>query len=475
MAKTGRMLLVSSDDACVEHVRRACEVARLALDVAATPAAANLDATDVVICDDADFAALRCHRTMASAIVVGSAADSSAAIEAIKQGAFEYGPLPTSVDDLAHLLRAALRVARDTQRPATYESPPDRAADVDRIIGQSPAMQDVYKAIGRIAPRDINVLITGESGTGKELVARAILHHSRRRDAPYLAVNCAAIPETLLESELFGHERGAFTGADRRHVGKFEQCDGGTIFLDEVGDIPPSIQAKLLRVLQDQTFQRVGGVETVRADVRIIAATHQPLEQLISERRFRADLYYRLSVANLHVPPLRDREVDVVLLAHEFVDRYNADYDTHIRAFAPETLRLLLQHDWPGNVRELENVIRATLVMSRGPVLRPEFLPESIRHRGASPSVEPPASPPPERASEPSDDTATLAAIAEACLADAGGSGLPGAVAALEREVIRVALRRHGGRVAPAARALKISRATLRRKMDAHGIDITTT
>jgi two-component system nitrogen regulation response regulator GlnG len=353
-----------------------------------------------------------------------------------------------------------------------YEDPKEDMA-ADRIVGQSPAMKEVYKLIGLVAPRDVNVLITGESGTGKELVARAIVHHSLRKDGPFLAVNCAAIPETLLESELFGHEKGAFTGADVRRIGKFEQCHGGTLFLDEVGDIPVSTQAKLLRVLQDNKIQRLGGAEVIRCDVRIIAATHQSLERLIQEQRFRQDLLYRVKVASIDVPPLREREVDVVLLAHYFVDRHKRGLGVHIQSFAPETLPILLKYPWPGNVRELENAMKSALVVARGPVLRPEFLPEHVR-KGAE------AGPPSDstaQAPEAESPAGQLRSVAESLIAQPALRGrlYDTASAMIEREIIRVCLERTRGQVAPAARLLGISRTTLRKKMARHGIRATVT
>jgi two-component system nitrogen regulation response regulator GlnG len=249
----------------------------------------------------------------------------------------------------------------------------------DRIVGRSLVMQEMCKAIGRIAPQDVNVLILGESGTGKELVARALYHHSQRADRPFLAINCAAIPEMLLESELFGHEQGAFTGANRRRIGKFEQCDGGTLFLDEIGDMTPALQAKMLRVLQEQQFERLGSNETLQTRVRVLAATNHDLEKLVGEGRFRKDLYYRLNVVSIRVPPLRDRLDDVAELAHYFLFRYDRELGLDLRAFAPETLERLQAHAWPGNVRELQSVIKQAMLNSSGNILLPEFLPESLQ------------------------------------------------------------------------------------------------
>jgi len=352
-----------------------------------------------------------------------------------------------------------------------YESRTE-SADVDRIIGESPVMKDLYKLVGLIAPRDINVLVTGESGTGKEIVARAILHHSPRKDKPFLAVNCAAIPETLLESELFGHEKGAYTGADLRRIGKFEQCDGGTLFLDEIGDIPLATQVKLLRALEDNAFQRLGGTQLIKCDVRIIAATHQSLDQLIHARRFREDLYHRLMVAAIHVPPLREREVDAVLLAHYYIARYNRRLGTAVQSVSPEALPVLIEYPWPGNVRELENAIKSALVLARGSILRLEHLPAKIREFVGRRTVALP------RESVGSDvASGELHAIAERLASQPSLEGElhKAATSMIEREMIRVCLARTGGRVAPAARLLGISRTTLRKRMTHLAITITAT
>jgi two-component system nitrogen regulation response regulator GlnG len=237
-------------------------------------------------------------------------------------------------------------------------------------------MREVYKAIGRVAAQDVPVLITGETGTGKELVARAIYQHSPRARAPFLALNCAAIPEALLESELFGHEKGAFTGADRRRIGKFEQVNGGTLLLDEVGDMPLALQAKVLRLLQEQVFERVGGNETIRTDVRLIAATHRDLNAWSAEGKFRLDLYYRLAVFTIHLPPLRERGEDLPLLVQFYLRRVSRELGREVREVAAEALEGLRRYSWPGNVRELQSVLKQALLRAHGPVLLPDFLPE---------------------------------------------------------------------------------------------------
>lgn len=304
---------------------------------------------------------------------------SEVAIETMKRGAFDYLLKPLDFDQLQQTIDTALKISRLMRTPATVN--PEGTADEmsDRLIGNGSRMQTICKQIGRIAPQDVNVLVLGESGTGKELVTRAIYQHSRRNQAPFLAINCAAIPETLLESELFGHEKGAFSGAERQRIGKFEQVHQGTIFLDEVGDMPLSTQTKILRLLQDGQFQRVGGNETLTTDVRILAATNQNLDSMIEQGRFRQDLYYRLRGVTLHLPPLRERQEDIAELSHYFMFRFNRQLGTTIQTIAPEALERLKSYRWPGNIRELQSVIRESLIVSTGPTLLPEFLPEDLQ------------------------------------------------------------------------------------------------
>jgi two-component system, NtrC family, nitrogen regulation response regulator GlnG len=306
------------------------------------------------------------------------------AIEAMKLGAYDYLTKPLDVTQLQQVVDQAFAISRLMHVPTIVEEG-DRPEDKpDRLIGSGVAMQMVCKQIGRVAPQAVNVLILGESGTGKELVARAIYHHSRRSQAPFLAINCAAIPESLLESELFGHELGAFTGADRRRIGKFEQCHGGTLFLDEVGDMAAHTQAKILRLLQEGRFERLGGSESISVDVRIVAATNQELDSLIEQGRFRKDLYYRLRGVTIHLPPLRERREDIAELAHYFLFRYNHQLGTAVQSISAEALELLQSYLWPGNVRELQSIIREGLIVSAGPTLLPEFLPAELRQAGDS-------------------------------------------------------------------------------------------
>src|SRR5262249_7715584 len=301
------------------------------------------------------------------------------AIDAMRLGAFEYLVKPPDMDQLSELVARAFKISKLMRVPARIadEEPADDAADV--LVGRCPAMQEVYKAIGRVAPQDVTVLILGESGTGKELVARAIYHYSRRSAGPFLAINCAAIPETLLERELFGHEKGAFTGADRKRIGKYEQANGGTLFLDEIGDMTPLTQTKVLRVLQDQHFEPVGGSQTVKTDVRLIAATNRDLPALMAQGRFRGDLYYRLNVSTIRLPPLRDRGDDVPLLLRHFLRRFGREMGKDVQTIDPEAMELLRRYSWPGNVRELQSVLKQALLDATGQVLLPEFLPEVVR------------------------------------------------------------------------------------------------
>jgi len=316
-------------------------------------------------------------------VVITAFATTDTAIEAIKRGAFEYLLKPVELKQLRDVVAQALEISRLRHVPAVFEETPTQK-NVDRIVGRSAAMQAVYKAIGRVAPLDVTVLLLGESGTGKELVARALYHHSARNRGPFLALNCAAIPEALLESELFGHERGAFTGADRRRIGKFEQAHHGTLLLDEIGDLSPPTQAKLLRLLQERQFDRLGGNETIEADVRLIAATNQNLEAAVAAGLFRQDLYYRLKGYTIELPPLRERAEDLPLLVEHFVTRFNKEFGKFVRDVASSVLEVLTRHTWPGNVRELENVVRHALIHATGDTLTPDLLPRELL--GAEPA-----------------------------------------------------------------------------------------
>jgi nitrogen regulation protein NR(I) len=380
------------------------------------------------------------------------------AIEAMKQGAFDYLVKPVNLEDLSQVLERALAAARLMHAPAVL---PDEEQSGDKIIGSSRAMQEMCKLIGRLAPQDVNVLILGESGSGKELVARALYQHSRRAHQPFLAINCAAIPETLLESELFGHEKGAFTGAHQRRIGKFEQCDGGTLFLDEIGDMPPLLQAKMLRLLQEQRFERLGGNETLHTQVRILAATNQDLDRRVADGRFRADLYYRLKVVTIAVPPLRERRDDIAELAHYFLFRFNRELGMDLRSLAPETLELLQAYSWPGNVRELQGVIKQAMVSASGHVLLPEFLPDNLRGQ--------PATAPPSASVGELPELRSLVAG----LLERGETNIYSQVlTAVERVLLPQVLQHTHGHQQQASERLGISRATLRHKLRLLGLAV---
>jgi two-component system nitrogen regulation response regulator GlnG len=317
-------------------------------------------------------------------IFITALESSETAIKSMTLGAFDYLLKPLDVNRVKHLVAQALEIRRLMNTPVEVPGDDQRngapsTTAGDSLVGRSSQMQEVYKAIGRVAPQDVTVLIRGESGTGKELVARAIYQHGPRASGPFLAVNCAAIPEALLESELFGHEKGAFTGADHRRIGKFEQCSGGTLFLDEIGDMSPLVQSKVLRVLQSQEFERVGGNVTIKTDVRVIAATNRDLEHMVGSSEFRSDLYYRLSGFTISLAPLRERREDIISLLDKYLESFNRELGKDVHDVAPEALELLLDYPWPGNVRELQNVLKQTLLRSAGPVIIPDFLPQRIR------------------------------------------------------------------------------------------------
>jgi nitrogen regulation protein NR(I) len=311
-------------------------------------------------------------------IIMTAYGTTETAIEATKLGAFEYVLKPfENIQDILALIGQAMEAGRFMRSRVELDVAPDTTV-ADAIIGKSKPMQEVYKAIGRVAHTDATVLIRGESGTGKELVARAIYQHSLRAAKPFLVINCVAIPETLLESELFGYEKGAFTGAVNRRVGKFEQAHGGTVFLDEIGDMPFSIQAKILRLLQEKSIERLGGREPIPVDVRIIAATNRDLEAALAQGRFREDLYYRLKVVTLGLPPLRERGQDITLLAEYFLSRFAKEMDVGNPGVTAEAKLLLQNYQWPGNVRELANAMQKALIFSRGYPIHPEDVSRAI-------------------------------------------------------------------------------------------------
>jgi two-component system, NtrC family, nitrogen regulation response regulator GlnG len=405
------------------------------------------------------------HRDPSIPVVFITASGTShTAIEAIKLGAFDYLLKPLDLAKIRDLVGQALKIRQFMHVPVRVIEPGEsHALDTDALVGGCPAMQEVYKAIGRVASRNVNVLIRGESGTGKELVARAIYQHSPRASGRFLAVNCAAIPEPLLESELFGHEKGAFTGADSKRIGKFEQCSGGTLFLDEVGDMTPLMQSKVLRVLQEQKFERVGGNQTIETDVWIIAATNRNLEQMLADGQFRADLYYRLNGFSIKLPPLRERAEDISLLVEHFLALFNCELGKNVHQVAPEALDLLVQYPWPGNVRELQSVLRQSLLQATGPILLPEFLPLPVSSGGQSSVLQ---------VAGQENPGAVLDAFVEQRLRAGSESLYAESLSFMERHLLTRVLRHTQGNQSRAAKVLGITRGSLRSKIRLLGITI---
>ncbi len=397
-------------------------------------------------------------------IFITGKATTDTAIEAMKLGAYDYLFKPLELAHLREVIERALTLSRLMHVPAVVaeaEPADDRA---DAIIGRCPAMQEVYKAIGRVANQDVTVLITGESGTGKELVARAIYQHCRRATGPFLAINCAAIPEQLLEDELFGHEKGAFTGADRQRIGKFEQCNGGTVFFDEVGDMSPLTQSKVLRLLQEQRFERLGGNETIQTDVRMLAATNQDLEVLVKTEEFRQDLFYRLSVFTITLPPLRERGDDLPLLVQHYLHRFNRELGKDVQSVAPEALALLRRYPWPGNVRELQSVLKRSLLQTTGSVLLPDFLPAALRKKAT------------EVEGISDRDEGSLRQFIDERLTAGGADNLyEQTLHRMERLLLTRVLRHTGGNLLQSAKLLGITRGSLRNKVRELGITIART
>ncbi len=388
------------------------------------------------------------------------------AIEAMKLGAYDYLLKPFDVPKLKQIVAAALQAAQAMKQVVSYQ-PLLESEDYEQgIVGRSEPMQNVFKLIGQLAASDATALITGESGTGKELVARAIYHHSQRSTQPFLAINCAAIPENLLESELFGHEKGAFTGASTQRIGKFEQCNHGTIFLDEIGDMTPATQTKILRVLQSGAFERVGGSQPVQGDVRIIAATNKPLEQAVAAREFREDLFYRLNVVRIQMPALRERRDDIRLLVNYFLKKFSQVRKQAPKAIAPEALAALERHPWPGNVRELENMVQRALVMAKGDAILLGDLPLEIAATATASAPRPPAA----TAALTVSGEPELTELARRMFIWARNNPTLKVIPAVERELIIQALSETQGNQVKAAKLLGITRATLRKRVDKFGI-----
>ncbi len=456
------------------------------------------DRPDVVLCDIRmpEMSGMeifeKLHRIDAKIPVVLMTGHGTAgtAIDAMQRGAFEYVLKPLDPDTLIPLIKSAAETSRMTRVPALV--PGDMgAADgeddalhdpaSDTLIGLSPGMQEVYRSIGRVAKQDVTVLILGESGTGKEVIARAIYQYGSRPNGRFLAINCAAIPEQLLESELFGHEKGAFTGADSKRIGKFELCSEGTLFLDEIGDMTPLMQTKILRVLQDQTFERVGGSQTIRTNARIIAATNRNLEQAIEDKEFRSDLFYRLNVYTIRLPALRERGDDIRLLANYFVRKFSQELEKEIAGIAPEAMRLLLNYAWPGNVRELQSLIKHALLEATSPIIVPAFLPgsltASLQNTTQRKATRDEAQPSAEEALTPevaptTDGSLDFAQLTRDRLSAESEDIYRELIALAEQKIFTEVLRHVGGNLTQAAKHLGITRTTLRARLDALGISL---
>jgi nitrogen regulation protein NR(I) len=393
-------------------------------------------------------------------IIMTAYGTTETAIEAMKYGAFDYILKPFPIPQMKGLVEKALALRKLMKEEVIYAPLPVPEGGEERIVGSSPKMQEIYKMIGQVAPSDVTVLIRGESGTGKELIARAIYHHSLRSTQPFLPVNCAAIPDTLLESELFGHEKGAFTGASTRRIGKLEQCQGGTIFLDEIGDMSLSTQAKLLRVLQEKCFERLGGMDTIKVDIRPIVATNKTLEKAILSGRFREDLYYRLNVVSITIPPLRERKEDLPELVSYFIKKFNRELKKEIVGITSSAMEKIASYGWPGNVRQLENVLKRAMVLCQGEwILEDQLLFEKVWDK-----------------EEEEDDLSRKSfedfldtLFEELANTSATSQGLD-MISILERGLILRALQKTKGNQLKAALLLGINRITFRGKMERYHI-----
>lgn len=402
------------------------------------------------------------------------------AIEAMKFGAFDYIMKPFDPAKVLSLVEGALKTNAEMEAVGNYKPTINSDDYKEGIVGSSGAMQEVFKVIGQVTASDVTVMITGESGTGKELVARSIWKHSHRASKPFIAVNCAAIPDNLIESELFGHEKGSFTGATSQRIGKFELCDDGTIFLDEIGDMALATQTKILRVLQQGEIQRVGGTNTIKVDVRILAATNKFLEEMVEEKTFREDLYYRLNVVRIKMPPLRDRSDDIPQIVDFCLQNLVKDRKTRVSKVSHEAMEVLVGYRWPGNVRELENVVYRSAVIAQGDTILPKDLPVEIMVVSPSPArsemskaaVEPTAVIKPDSDGDISEPVATSVSLNEALdlLHHELSKGTEPILARLEREMVERALAATKGNQAKAAEKLGMTRTTLRKRIETYGL-----
>jgi two-component system, NtrC family, response regulator AtoC len=384
------------------------------------------------------------------------------AIEATKMGAFDYILKPFDIPDMLSQVRQALEAGRFMRSPVEMNTPPEKSSR-EALIGRSKLMQDVYKAIGRVSSTDATILVRGESGTGKELVARAIYHHSLRASKPFLVINCVAIPETLLESELFGYEKGAFTGASYRRVGKVEQANHGTLFLDEIGDMPFSIQSKILRLLQEKSIERLGGRETIPVDARIIAATNRDLEAALAEGRFREDLYYRLKVVTIWLPPLRERNGDIPFLVDYFLSRYAGEMGMANPGITKEAVSVLSNYPWPGNVRELANTLQKAIIFNRGAPINPEIVSQAIRGQISGACI-----------GAGNADEAMRQLVRDRILSEPSEGLFDKFMDRFARILVGEALSLTGGNRSQSAKLLGLSRPTLHSKIEKYGLKFET-
>lgn len=474
------LLVIDDDSAVLSVFRRVFDQTDAILHTASTAnegmqmlARHQVDAVllDVMLPDSEGldvFDRIQRHDATLPVIFITASGDSETAIEAMKRGAFDYLLKPLDFPKVRELVGKAFEIRRAMHIPVTMDPRGTRASSqTDVMVGRSDAMQTVYKAVGRVAPQNVTVLIRGESGTGKELIARAIYQHSPRASGRFLAVNCAAIPETLLESELFGHEKGSFTGADSRRIGKFEQCSGGTLFLDEIGDMTPLLQSKVLRLLQDQRFERVGGNETIQTDVRLVAATHRDLEKMVEEGTFRPDLYYRLNGFTIKMPPLRERGDDIMVLVEHFLRIFNRELGKGVHEVSAEAMEILMDYRWPGNIRELQSVIRQALLQATGPILLPDFLPMELTASDTA-------------GGEPAGDDSSshggplngFDSFIEQRLDNGSCDLYAETIELVEKHLLARVLRHSNGNQSRAAKILGITRGSLRNKARLHRISI---
>ena len=472
MSDPMHILMIDSDNRAVETARKALEDDEIIIVTIKNIQAINEELTGMsfatVVCDFGssgkfDLKGLeRVRRRFPHTPLIATTAsyDSSTAIEAVKGGAFDFLPKPYETGEFRKAINEALECSKKTNEPVYIDPRNEFDDDSDTLVGNSRAMLDVYKILGRLSPTPVTVLIRGETGTGKELVARALYQHGHRAHRPLITVNCAAIPDNLLESELFGHEKGSFTGATSTRIGKFEQANNATLFLDEIGDLDHSLQAKLLRVLQEKRFQRVGGNNEISVDVRIIAATHRPIERMITEGEFREDLFYRLNVATIKLPPLRDRVGDIPLLCNFFSRRFSKELGFSPVPFTKRAISRLESATLPGNVRQLQNIVRKALLRSRGYSIDDELI-ESLLDE-----TEP-----------PENRTTSGESIEDWCrqlVAQAADDKIDGiheiAVERVEAALIEEALKKSNGDISQASKWLGLSRLTLREKGKKFGI-----